>query len=138
MAFKKEPKWEDPIYEIEKIASATECTGLIPAAADTEEEARNYAVQLENVRNNGSQKDADLLELKARLQSAEDRNQALQAKLDDYNQRMVDWESNRDTSAAVVKDLEAKCKEMETSFFDLQMENIQLKGELDRYKKIVE
>ncbi|MBE6032849.1 MAG: cell division protein ZapA [Firmicutes bacterium] len=102
------------------------------------EEARNYAVQLENVRNNGSQKDADLLELKARLQSAEDRNQALQAKLDDYNQRMVDWESNRDTSAAVVKDLEAKCKEMETSFFDLQMENIQLKGELDRYKKIVE
>ena len=43
MAFKKEPQWEDPIYEIEKIASATECTGLIPAAADTEEEARNYA-----------------------------------------------------------------------------------------------
>ena len=43
MAFKPDPKWEDPIYDVEKIASATECTGLIPAAADTQAEAENYA-----------------------------------------------------------------------------------------------
>lgn len=47
-------------------------------------------------------------------------------------------ESCQDSSAAAVSELEAKYKEMENSFFDLQMENIQLKGELERYKKIVD
>ena len=34
----------------------------------------------------------------------------------------------------VVKEIEGKCKELENSFFDLQMENLQLKKELDKYK----
>ena len=38
-------------------------------------------------------------------------------------------------SAELIRQLEAKCKDIESSFFDLQMENIRLKGELDQYKK---
>ena len=38
-------------------------------------------------------------------------------------------------SAEAIRELEQKCKEMENNFFDLQMENIQLKSELDRLKK---
>lgn len=34
----------------------------------------------------------------------------------------------------VVKEIEGKCKELENSFFDLQMENLQLKKELGKYK----
>ncbi len=102
------------------------------------EEAQTYAAKLSDSRDFSQQKDADLLELKAKLQETENRNEALQRKLDDYGQRLEDGESNRDNAVAQVRDLEAKCKEMETSFFDLQMENIQLKGELERYKKIVE
>ena len=34
----------------------------------------------------------------------------------------------------VVKEIEGKCKELENSFFDLQMENLQLKKELEKYK----
>ena len=34
----------------------------------------------------------------------------------------------------VVKEIEDKCRELENSFFDLQMENLQLKRELERYK----
>lgn len=34
-----------------------------------------------------------------------------------------------------LKEMEARYKDLESSFFDIQMENIQLKGELDRYKK---
>ena len=34
----------------------------------------------------------------------------------------------------VVKEVEAKCKELENSFFDLQMENLQLKKEIEKYK----
>ena len=33
-----------------------------------------------------------------------------------------------------VKEIEGKCKELENSFFDLQMENLQLKKELEKYK----
>lgn len=35
----------------------------------------------------------------------------------------------------LISQLENKCKDIESSFFDLQMENIRLKGELDQYKK---
>lgn len=34
----------------------------------------------------------------------------------------------------VIKEVEGKCRELENSFFDLQMENLQLKKELDRVK----
>ena len=32
-----------PIREVEDLASATECTGLVPAAVQCEEEGENYA-----------------------------------------------------------------------------------------------
>ncbi len=34
----------------------------------------------------------------------------------------------------VVSEIENKCRELENSFFDLQMENLQLKKELEKYK----
>ena len=34
----------------------------------------------------------------------------------------------------VIKEVEDKCRELENSFFDLQMENLQLKKELERQK----
>ena len=38
-------------------------------------------------------------------------------------------------SAELISQLENKCKDIESSFFDLQMENIRLKGELDQFRK---
>ena len=35
---------------------------------------------------------------------------------------------------AVVREVEEKCRELENSFFDLQMENLQLKKELEKYR----
>lgn len=37
----------------------------------------------------------------------------------------------------VIREVEGKCRELENSFFDLQMENLQLKKELDKYKNSV-
>lgn len=34
----------------------------------------------------------------------------------------------------MINEIEGKCRELENSFFDLQMENLQLKKELDKYK----
>lgn len=41
----------------------------------------------------------------------------------------------KDNMEEVVSGIESKCKELENSFFDLQMENLQLKKELEKYKK---
>ncbi len=38
-------------------------------------------------------------------------------------------------ASAKIAEAEARCKEMENSFFDLQMENINLKSELDKLKR---
>ena len=38
----------------------------------------------------------------------------------------------------VLAEAEAQCKELENSFFDLQMENLQLKKELETYKRDME
>ena len=37
------PGKKAPFYDVENIASASECTGLIPAQVENEEEAENYA-----------------------------------------------------------------------------------------------
>ena len=36
-------KKQMPIFDVEELASASECTGLIPAAVQTPEEGQNYA-----------------------------------------------------------------------------------------------
>ena len=36
-------KSEDPIFDVEKVASVTECTGLIPSLPQSESEDENYA-----------------------------------------------------------------------------------------------
>ena len=41
----------------------------------------------------------------------------------------------RQKSEEKYKDLEDKCREFENMFFDLQMENLQLKNELEKYKR---
>lgn len=39
------------------------------------------------------------------------------------------------SSQNIIQELEKKCRDLENSFFDVQMENIQLKSELDRLRK---
>lgn len=46
--------------------------------------------------------------------------------------------ANKESMTLEAKELAERCKEIENNYFDLQMENIQLKGELDRLKKTVE
>ena len=45
-------------------------------------------------------------------------------------------EQTRSSMETVVKEVEDKCRELENSFFDLQMENLQLKKEIEKYKNI--
>ena len=51
------------------------------------------------------------------------------------NEALLAQKEISNESAELISQLETKCKDIESSFFDLQMENIRLKGELDQFRK---
>lgn len=81
---------------------------------DYKEETQAIVLQKDELLNQLRQKDADIQNL---MQAAETAKSQAQSSMDE-----------------VVKEIEGKCKELENSFFDLQMENLQLKKELEKYK----
>ena len=81
---------------------------------DYKEETQAIVLQKDELLNQLRQKDADIQNL---MQAAETAKTQAQSSMDE-----------------VVKEIEGKCKEPENSFFDLQMENLQLKKELEKYK----
>jgi cell division protein ZapA len=102
------------------------------------EDANSSVEQVEEMRNKLEEKNIE-------MQSALRRQEEMQAEFDElsekYNEILSQTRLTKDSNESATQeiiDLAEKCKEMENSFFDLQMENIQLKGELDRYKKIVD
>ena len=81
---------------------------------DYKEETQAIVLQKDELLNQLRQKDADIQNL---MQAAETAKTQAQSSMDE-----------------VVKEIEGKCKELENSFFDLQMENLQLKKVLEKYK----
>ena len=81
---------------------------------DYKEETQAIVLQKDELLDQLRQKDADIQNL---MQAAETAKTQAQSSMDE-----------------VVKEIEGKCKELENSFFDLQMENLQLKKELEKYK----
>ena len=84
------------------------------------------------------EKNTTIADLRNRIASLTDQLQTAQTKNQNLVQRLQDQEERKTTSAGELKAMEEKCREMENNYFDLQMENIRLKGEVERYKKIVE
>jgi cell division protein ZapA len=68
----------------------------------------------------------------------EDRVNSLESEKDDLLAKLRARETEQAGISEQLRELEGKSREMESGFFDLQMENIQLKGELERYKRMVE
>lgn len=52
-----------------------------------------------------------------------------------YKENAAKAAEDKKESEDKYKELEARCSEFENSFFDLQMENLQLKKELEKYRK---
>lgn len=79
------------------------------------EEAAGLTEQREQLRRLVSAKDSEIEELYKELEKAEEKGKAL--------------------AEEKTAELETKCRELESGFFELQMENIQLKSELERFKR---
>ena len=58
-----------------------------------------------------------------------------QKESDKLRERIKELEAERDSESQDASEIQDKYKELENSFFDIQMENLHLKNELDSLKK---
>lgn len=102
------------------------------------EDAQSNLDHMDDLEKQFDDKTQELVALTGGYKELEEKCNELQKKNEELVRRLSAKENADAVSSTEAKELEDKCKDIENSFFDLQMENIQLKGELDRYKKIVE
>ncbi len=81
---------------------------------DYKEETQAVVLQKDEMVNQLRQREEEIVQLREEVESAKAQAQS--------------------SMDSVVKEIEDKCKELENSFFDLQMENLQLKKELGKQK----
>jgi cell division protein ZapA len=62
----------------------------------------------------------------------------LEAREHNLSQRLREREEGQNASSEQLREWEDKYKELEGNYFELQMENIRIKGELERYKRTEE
>ncbi|MBQ0078912.1 MAG: cell division protein ZapA [Eubacterium sp.] len=87
-----------------------------------DESKRNYLDYKEETQAVVVQKE----ELMNKIRAQEEENRNLKAAVEAAR---IQTQTNMD---AVVREVEEKCRELENSFFDLQMENLQLKKEIEK------
>lgn len=102
------------------------------------EDAQQSADQKEELQRLFNEKTVEMDKLASAFKKLEEEHQMLMNKKQELEHKLKTQQEDRKSESTAIKELEAKCKDMETSFFDLQMENIRLKGDIDRYKKIVD
>jgi len=102
------------------------------------EDAQASIEQKEELQRLFNEKTVDLDRMTTSYRQLEEKYTALLSKNEEMSSRIIAQQEEKASESTALKELEAKCKDTESSFFDLQMENIRLKGDLDRYKKIVD
>ena len=70
------------------------------------------------------------------VRALEERVNALESEKDGLRDDLRARETERDELSERLREAESKNREIESGFFDLQMENIQMKGELERHRRM--
>jgi len=102
------------------------------------EDAQASIEQKEELQRMFNEKTVDLDRTTTSLRQLEAKYTALLQKNEELSSKLKSQQEDRVSESSALEEMEARCKDMESSFFDLQMENIRLKSDLDKYKKIVD
>ena len=76
-----------------------------------------------------------LVDMKEKLAQASAYNDVLRSRIEELTTQLETSKSVPEESQKLIHELEAKCRDIESSFFDIQMENIHLKNELETLKR---
>ena len=109
-----------------------------------EELKDNYAAYKEEVAGQSSsretmqryiaEKDQQIENLNGELSEQKRFNDELRARVEELQNRVAQSDNAPLEAQRKIDELETRCRDIESSFFDIQMENIQLKNELEGYK----
>ena len=102
------------------------------------EDAQASIEQKEELQRLFNERTVELDRLTTSYRQLEEKYTSLLARNEELSNKLKAQQEDNVSESTALKEMEAKCKDMESSFFDLQMENIRLKGDIDRYKKIVD
>ncbi len=100
-----------------------------------QEDAQNSIEQLQELQRIYNMKSAELNKANDAIKKLNERCAALQGDLASAKEELANSKEKTMAEAADADELMKKYKELENSFFDIQMENLQLKNEMDKLKK---
>ncbi len=80
-------------------------------------------------------KDRLLADLNEKLTQSASYNEVLRTRIDELTTQLENTKSVPEESQKLIHELEAKCRDIESSFFDIQMENIHLKNEMETLRR---
>ena len=112
-----------------------------------EEAKRSHLQYKDDAKDLHEQKDAlqerlnaKTIELDSLYRSAEERDsvvQRLEEELEAANEKLRNVSDQSEEGSEQIRELKDKLKEIEGNYFELQMENIQMKGDLERYRNSI-
>ena len=87
---------------------------------DIQEKYNSRAIEFESLMRSAKEKDSKIERLEAEVNNA--------------NTNLRSYNETQEDNSELVRELQDKLKEIEGNYFELQMENIQMKGDLERYR----
>ena len=93
--------------------------------------AMNLASEIEGAATKSKQVD----DMNEKLAQAASYNEVLRARIDELTTQLETTKNVPEESQKLITELEAKCRDIESSFFDIQMENIHLKNEIESLRR---
>ena len=93
--------------------------------------AMNLASEIEGAATKSKQVD----DMNEKLAQAASYNEVLRARIDELTTQLETTKNVPEESQKLIHELEAKCRDIESSFFDIQMENIHLKNEIEALRR---
>ncbi len=99
-----------------------------------EQMAGSRRQQEENIRT-FEEKNERIEHLTNQLREVEGHNEVLRARVEELTIKLSMAEEAPEAAQREIRELEEKCRDIESSFFDIQMENIHLKNDLEALRK---
>lgn len=99
-----------------------------------EQMAGSRRQQEENIRT-FEEKNERMEYLSNQLREVEGHNEVLRARVEELTIKLSMAEEAPEAAQREIRELEEKCRDIESSFFDIQMENIHLKNDLEALRK---
>ena len=103
--------------------------------ASYKEEVASMQANRETLQRYIAEKDQQLSSVNSQLEEEKRYNEELRSRVDELLAKVQKSDNAPLEAQRKIEELETRCRDIESSFFDIQMENIHLKNDLEAYRK---